>query len=528
MKSNNGNHGSGSHIGRYREIASVFVKYRLDELVQTLGLRSFLPFRWIPLSAIPVHRTMYSKPVRTRMAIEELGTAFVKIGQILSTRTDILPSDYIQELAKLQNSLRPIPIDAVKEVIRQELKKSPDEVFKEFGSDPLGVASIGQAHAAKLLDGTDVVVKVQKPGVYGQVSEDMDILHHLAVSASERQETFGYYDLVDLVDEITDTMMTELDYVSEGRNAEYFADVFKDDPKIHIPKVFWEYTTSRVITLERIRGIGILQTAELDKAGFDRKDLAVRAVNIWLKMIFEENIFHADPHPGNLFVEPDGRLGLVDFGMVGVIDIDVRNSLVNVVRSIMDNDVDFLVDSLLDLGALSSVISREGLRKDIKHLWMHLPMIVSRRTPLSSLGDLFAVIRRNKVKLPANTFVLLKTMAMAQSLGVSLDSAFDYFQLVLPRVDQELKNRYKPSAILRRLPRAIGDFALFGAGLPTRVMRIVRSIERGDFQIKTDVSGIERHMEHLERIINRVVAGLIVSAVILGLALIYLAYRTGH
>ncbi len=505
-------------FSRYRQIVMVLLKHRLGDLIRTFGLERFLPLHLIPPS-YPWYKNEYTASQRTRMALEELGTTFVKMGQILSTRTDFLPSDLTQELAKLQDSLTPVPLELIEKVISDELGRPPRELFASFDPNPVGVASIGQAHAAKLHDGTDVVVKVHKPGVVEQVTEDLAILRQLAASATQRSKGLPEYDLTILVEEISDTLMGELDYVREGHTAEHFAQFFREDSSVHIPKIFWEYTTPQVITLERIRGIGILDVAALDKADFDRKELATRSVNIWAKMFFEDTIFHADPHPGNLFVEADGRLGLVDFGMTGLIDDEVRDRLMSAIKGILDRDVDLFIDSLMDLGAVVTLNSRVNLRRDLKHIMTHYPDPMLQLNLSYNLGELFAVVRRNHVQLPANTFLLLKTMAMAQSIGRGLDSDFDFLQLLKPYIEKTLKERYAPSAILRRLPSAAAQLAMFGAGLPRRLDRVVKSVERGEFQVRTDVSGLDYYIYHLERVINRAVIGIIVAAIIMALAI---------
>jgi ubiquinone biosynthesis protein len=456
------------------------------------------------------------------MALEELGTTFVKMGQILSTRTDILPSDYTQELSKLQNSLEPLHLDVVEKIIKEELGRTVSEVFSSFDQLPLGVASIGQAHGATLKDGSEVVVKVRKPGVPEQVTQDLEILRQLA-DAAEGGIGVGQYDFSRLIEEIADTLNAELDYVREGHSAEHFATLFQDDPTVHIPKVFWKYTTPRVLTLERIKGTGINDVPALTAAGFDLKELAKRSINIWMKMIFEDGVFHADPHPGNLFVEPDGRLGLVDFGITGLMDDEVRDHLVSAIKGILDRDVNLVVESLMDMGAVAPTGSMDNLRRDLKHVMGHYPALMEDMHISSNIGELFAVTRRNYVQLPANTFLLLKTMAMVQGLGRGLDPDLDFFALLIPNVEQVLKKKYAPSALLKRLPAAAGQLAMFGMGLPARLMRIARSIERGELKIRTDLSGVEHHMEHLERLVNRAILGIIVAAIIMALGLVFLA-----
>jgi ubiquinone biosynthesis protein len=518
----------GHHFARYRQIAAVLVKYQLKEPIETLGMERYLPLRWLPPS-LPWRKQIYTKPQRMRLALEEMGTTFVKLGQILSTRADLVPPDYLNELVKLQNALKPLPASLIKGVIVEELGRPIEAIFACFEDDPIGVASIGQVQSATLRDGTDVVVKVQKPGVQQQVDEDMEILHQLAASASQSWEGARQYDLNGVVQETSETLKAEMDYVREGHSAEYFANFFASDRLVHVPRIFWDYATQKVVTMERIRGIGILDNEALKKAHYDLKDLAKRACNLWLRMIFEGIAFHADPHPGNLFVEDGGRLGLVDFGMIGLVDDEVRDYLIKTVKAILDRDVDLLIDALVDLGALGKDTSRDSLRADLKHIMSHYPKLtVVELQGSSNLGELLATLRRNHVQLPSNTFLVLKTVAMAHSLGIHLDPDFDIVPLLEEHIKKVIDKTRSFGAVVRELPGTIADLASFGAALPERVTRLIKSVERGEIEVRTNVSGIEVHLEHIERIINRVVLGIVLAAVVIGLAVVYLATQIGR
>ena len=520
------------HFARYRKIAIVLARYRLEEVLRYIGMQRYIFSLWM-LRGNPWRKMAYTKPERMCMAIEELGTCFVKLGQILSTRADLMPPAYIKELSKLQSSLKPLTVEVIKKVISEELGRPADEVFSSFDPHPIGVASIGQVYSCTLADGTEVVTKVQKPGVPEVVEEDMYILGRSAVSAAKNWKEAQQYDLVGIVQEITDTIRTETDYIQEGHSAEYFAQFFQKDRTIHIPKIFWGSTTVRVITMERIRGIGILDVQSLDKAGFDRKELAKRGVSLWLKMVFEGEAFHADPHPGNLFVEPDGRLGLVDFGMVCMIDNEVRWHLANALKAVIDRNVDLLIDMLIELGAVSLRLegSRARLRKDLKYVMALYPTIhLQKRSESvsSNLEQLFSVLRRNHIQLPSNTFQLLKTITMAQSLGRGLDPQFDILPLLESSVERIFKERYSVTAALRRLPAAAAEMANLAGGLPQRLDRMMKTVERGEIQVRADVSGVERYIHQAERLVNRTVIGIIAAALILGFALFFLAYQMGH
>jgi ubiquinone biosynthesis protein len=241
-------------------------------------------------------------------------------------------------------------------------------------------------------------------------------------------------------------------------------------------------------------------------------------------MVFEDDMFHADPHPGNMFVEADGRLGLIDFGMVGMVDGEVRDHLASAVKAIIDRDVDTLLDSIVDMGAVAPEGSKADFRADLKHVMGHYPQLADFYLT-TNLGEIFSVIRRNHVQLPANTFLLLKTMSMAQSLGKGLDPDFDFFEELKPYIEQIIQKRYSVSAAVRRLPSAVSDLVLLGGGLPKRLLRIIKSVERGEFHVGTNVEGLERHLEHLERIVRMMVLGILAAAIFLGMTILFLAFK---
>ncbi len=502
----------------------VLLRHRLNDMLHTVGLDRYFPFHWVP-PALPWIKDDRTRPQRVRVAIEELGTTFVKVGQILSTRTDILPPDYTDELSSLQNGLTPLPTGVVEQVIARELGHPIGEIFQSFDPTPVGVASIGQAHAAVLKDGSEVIIKARKPGVLEQVEEDLDILRQLAASAADRWAAAEHYDLREIVEEIAEALTFEMDYIREGHNADHFRAFFKDDPSVHVPKVYWNYTTPRVIVLERIKGIGISDVAALEKAGFDLKELARRAADIWVRMVFRDVMFHADPHPGNLYIEQDGRLGLIDFGMAGFIDDEVRESIASAVRGILERDADLVVDSLIDLGAVShNAADRDGLRRDVKHVMTHYALPTMQTSTSGTLSELLNTARDNHVRVPANTFLLLKTMAMAQALGKNLDPDFDFFAVIKPEVQAIIDRRYSTFSVASKLPSAIADFVSLSSSLPKRAARVMRAIEQGEFRMHTDVPALEIHLEHLERIVNRLIIGMVVAALLMGAAIILLAY----
>ena len=504
------------HLKRSRQIASVLLSQGWDFLrnndQRTAGATSSLAAN--------------ARPLHLRLALEELGTTFIKLGQILSTRADLLPAEYLAELTKLQDSASPVPFEKIQEVLLTELGQSNEDVFAQFDPVPLAAASIGQAYAATLRDGTEVVVKVRRPGVVEQVNEDLEILNELAATASRHWEFAGNYDLTGLVEEFSQTLRRELDYIREAHSAERFAVNFATDPQIHVPRVFWEATTSRVLTLERIRGVKINDLKALDEQGTDRRRLADYATNVVLKMVCEDGFFHADPHPGNFFIEPSGTIGLIDFGMVGVIDEQTQELLAELLIAIDHQDADRLVDVFLDLGVTRRRIDRASVRRDIDRLlvtYWGLPLGELRVTAL--LNDVYSIMRRHRMHLPSNLALLLKTVIMIEGLGVTLDPDFHLPKVLTPYTQRLVLRQYSPFRLARNFGRSSLELARLAMEMPQHLRRIATATEAGNLQIGMRPEGFDPVIDRLERIANRIVLGVIAAAFINGLAVLVLVYR---
>ncbi|MBI4498067.1 MAG: AarF/ABC1/UbiB kinase family protein [Chloroflexi bacterium] len=514
-----------NHRSRYRQLADTLARHGLGYLVGVLGLERLIPFHR-GLLGHPRREEPYTRPEHVRMALEDLGATFIKLGQILSTRADLLPPDYQAELAKLQDAAPPVPSEAIQEVLVEELGRPLAAVFSSFDPAPLAAASIGQAHAATLPDGTEVVVKVRRPGVVEQIEEDLEILQNLAAVASRRWEQAGEYDLVGLAQEFAQTLRAELDYIQEGRSAERFAANFAGDPNVHVPRIVWEATTSRVLTLERVRGIKISEVAALDAAGIDRKALAERSARILLKMVFEDGFFHADPHPGNFFIEPGGRIGLIDFGMVGTVDERTQEQLVGLLLAITSQDADRLVDAFLDLGIARGRVDRSLLRQDLEHLvsrYYGRPLGEIAIGPL--LSESQAVARHHHLHLPANLALLIKTIVMSEGLGARLDPSFNLAMVLAPYAQRLLLRQYSPLLWARRMGHASLEAARLGVELPQQARRLMRDLERGGLEVGVRLTEFELLAARLERLANRIVLGIVTAAFIIGLAVLMAVYH---
>lgn len=513
------------HLKRYRQIAEVLVRHGLGYFVDILRLKRFVPFH--PSDGGPdAAEASRSQPDHVRRALEELGATFIKLGQILSTRADLLPPEYLKELAKLQDAAPPVASETILEAVASELGKPVDEIFVRFDRDPLAAASIGQAHAATLSDGTEVVVKVRRPGVVEQVHEDVEILRNLAAAASRRWAAVEQYDLVGLTNEFADTIQSELDYVREGKNAERFARNFAGNPTVHIPRVFLDTSTSRVLTLERVRGIKVDDPAALEATDIDGKTLAHRAVGMLLQMVFEDGFFHADPHPGNFFIEPGGRIGLVDFGMVGTVDERSRELLADLLLALTSRDADRLIDGILDLGAVRGHLDRNGLRADLDSLLSRYADLPLGSIPLGPLlEEALTVVRQHQLQLPSNLALLFKMLIMAEGLGARLDPTFRLIEELQPRAEHLMLQQYSPRAWRRRMARAGLDAARLATELPGEVRRLLETLGRSNLEFGVRRESIEPLVKRLEDLTNRLVLGILAAAFIVGLAVLLLIYH---
>lgn len=512
-------------LSRSRQIADVLARHGLGYLVGILGLERFVPFHR-GLLGHPRRDQPYTRPEHIRMALEELGATFIKLGQVLSTRADLLPPEYLVELAKLQDAAPLISWEIIEETLGLELGQPLGACFGTFGPVPLAAASIGQTYAATLLDGTEVVVKIRRPGVVEQVEEDLAILHDLAAAASRRWELADQYDLVGLAEEFAQTLRAELDYIREGRSAERFAANFAGDTTVHIPRIFWETTTARVLTLERIRGMKVNDLDALDAANIDRPALAGRAARVILKMVFEHGFYHADPHPGNLFIEPDGRIGIIDFGMVGTVDAHTQEQLTRVVLALTSAHPDQLVDAIVDLGIARGRLDRSSLRRDVEQLFTQYS---GKALGEIAIGPLLqralAVVRRHHLQLPANLVLLLKTIIMNEGMGARLDPDFRLPPVLAPYAKRLVFQQLAPSRVARQLSQASMDMVQLGATLPQQMRRIVGDLERGNLTVRLSPEDFEPLIRRFEQLANRIVLGIIAAAFITGLAVLLAVYH---
>ncbi|HWC38139.1 MAG TPA: AarF/ABC1/UbiB kinase family protein [Acidimicrobiales bacterium] len=515
----------GSYHDRQVQIAEVVVRHGWEHVLEFLGLEGLVSFerRLLGRNSGP------TAAVDLRLALEELGATFVKLGQFASTRADLLPPDYQSELAKLQDDDPPVPQDQIEDIVGSELKTAADKVFATFDPVPLASASIGQAHAATLHDGTDVVVKVRRPGVVEQVEEDLEIIHNLAVRLSQRWEEAARWDVVGLSEELGRSLRAELDYLQEAANAERFAANFANEPGVEIPRVFRDLSTSRVITLERLRGMKVTDLAALDAAGIDRPTLAQQATRRVAKEVFEDGFFHGDPHPGNFFVQASGRVGMIDFGRMGTVDDRLRSQLRKLLMALMGNDPDRLVSAFLALGTSTGPIDRDQLRGDLAGLLSRTGQGDASGAVEATVNDVLEVIRRYRLRIPRDLALLLRVIIMEEGLLTTLDPDFELTEALAPYARRAFARELSPAALARRVEKFGIDTAELAVDLPGQLHRVLDALgDSGGFEVHLRAAELQPLMGRAEHLGNRIAASILAAAAINGLSGLAARRGDGH
>ncbi len=505
---------------RLRQILTTLARHGLGWLVLELGFGRFLPFRRLKRKGRPT-----TGPEHFRAAMEDLGATFIKMGQVLSTRPDILPPDYIEEFSKLQDHAPPISYDDVASVIEDDLGSPPEDLFGTFSPQPVASASIGQVHTAELSDGTPVVVKVQRPNAFDVVERDLDILRDFSRQAAQRSHWGQVYDVEGWFREFAFTLRNEFDYTVEAANAEHFGREFRDDEVLHVPRVYRRYSSRHVLTLERIGGIKISNVQALDRAGIDRRGLARESARILLTMVFEHGFFHADPHAGNFFVMPDGKIGMMDFGMVGFLDDYHRDTLLRIMLALMSQDADRLVDEILVLGVARQNVQRYTLRQDVQHLmrrYAYKPLKEIQAT--SAFHDLMNVARRHRLQMPAELVLTAKVMGMAEGLAEQLDPDFEVLTFAEPYVKRFWVNAFAPARRVRQAKETVLDLLDVSETLPRNLRRILRQSEQGSFRLHVQTDHSSEALRQIQRAANRVAFSVLTAALIVGSGLLMLVY----
>ena len=506
---------------RFSHIASVLARHGFHEFLDRLKARYHgLPRRTFIRQSPP--RGAISAPERLRLAFEELGPTFIKFGQVLSSRPDIIPAEYIQELSKLQDDVPEFPFEDARKLIESQLKRPMTDIFLHLDERPRAAASLAQVHRAKLLSGDDVAVKVQRIGVDKVIENDIRILREFAGLVERRIPESRRYEPSGLVDEFARSIRHELDFVREGRNMDRFRKYFSGTPIIYIPKVYWELTTPKVLTIEYIDGIKITDIDSLDAAGLDRKAIAVNGANITLKEVFEFRFFHADPHPGNLFVCENNIIAPVDFGMTGTIEEDVADQMSGIFLAVLQKDVDGLVKNLRALGVAEDVEDIRSFKIDVRDLvdrYYGLPL--SKIEIGGVFRELMGIVQRYRLRLPHNFAMIGKALMITEGVGRALYPDFNILEIAKPYARRLLWKRYDPRRQLNEMRKTGAETLDFLKALPTDLKEIFAIIRKGKFTMLFEHRGLELLVDELDRSSNRISFAVVIAALIVGSSLIF-------
>lgn len=512
-----------SRVRRYREIVDVMIRHGFGYLVDRFGLRPFRSLRERLVGPRPLKEQLLllSEAERLRLALEELGPTFIKFGQILSTRYDLIPEDFILELSKLQDRVPPFDYLEAKKSVEQELGKNIEDIFLSFDPEPIAAASIGQVHRARLYSGEDVIVKVMRPGIEEIIQTDLNILMSMAKFAEKHIKESKFFYPVGFVEEFSRILRQEIDYTHEAQNADRFYSNFAGSTAVRIPKVFREYTTNRVLTMEFLEGIKISDIAQIEAYGLDKKKISIDLANIYLKMIFEDGYYHADPHPGNIMVSREGIIIFLDFGIAGYVDPVLHENLANLIISIQRNDIDFLIEVLMEMGLISEIVSEPMLRIKLEEL-INKYYGLSRKfiDPSVFLQDLIEVVIKSRGKIPTNIMLLSKTLATRDEISHKLDPEHNFAELVGPYIKKMILERTSASYVIKETAKTVWDYASLIKAFPGRVRHILTKAEKGTLKLELEHQGIETLIEELDVTSNRLSFSMIISALIIGSSLI--------
>lgn len=498
------------NVNRWGEILSVLSKYGLANWVARFDWDFAKRFFKDPDGELLAR---HRPEARIRLAMIELGPTFVKLGQILSTRADLVGVDLATELRQLQDAVRPDPPDVVRATIESELGRNIEAIFAEFSDQPIASASIGQVHSARLRNGEEVVVKVQHAGIIDKVRVDLDIVVGLSQMAEMVPEMAPYRPRA-VVAEFQRTLRRELDFDREERNMRQFAHDFADDPTVCIPRSYPELCTSRVLTMEHLVGIRLIERERLIAAGYDLEQVAQRGAELYLKMIFVHGCYHADPHPGNIVVLPGNVIGLFDFGMIGRIDEPLRENIEEMLSALIEHDAMHLTSIIMRIGMTPPQLDQAALSVDLADFVAHYANQRLDDFDLgSALNEMLEIIRRYQIMLPERVAMLVKVFVMLEGTSRLLSPTFSLMEVMQPYKKQLVWRRLSPVRHARKLRRLYSEVEHLVEVLPRGLVEILQQVQTGKFDIHLDHRGLEPS-------VNRLVLGMLASALFLGSSLL--------
>jgi ubiquinone biosynthesis protein len=504
------------NLGRIKQVINVATKHGFMRIIKRIGLMNLVTLKPTKFEAVG------DEPVRVRKMLEELGPTYVKIGQVLSMRPDLIPPEYVKELAQLYDKAAPISFDKIKERVESELGKPLNEVYKEFTEQPIAAASMGQVHKAKLLDGTEVVVKVQRPGIREIIDTDIDIVYFFANLAEKNIPSMKTFRPIEVVRELEEMLHNEINYLLEAKSAEKMYRNFKNIPYVKIPKIFPQYCTKRIITMEHIKGKRLTKKGFSAK-GIDNTKIAILIARAMVKQLFQDGFFQADPSPGNIIVVNNEKIALIDFGAMGKVSQSRRKLLMEMLVGVATHDVESVVNSLLEMSDVEGEIDKQALKRDVTQLLDYYHEEKPTVYDMEIADNIIELSRKYDLRLPADFTLLERALFETESTCRLLDPDFDLLKAVAPIIKEITMDTMGPKEQIQDFIRSLRRYHKLFKLLPTRIDKLLNKIEDGELTVKMDVRGATHLETRLGEMFKRIEFGLIIFALILAATIIYVS-----
>ncbi len=505
------------NVKRYKEIAKVLVKYGFGFFVKKLYENNLVPSYILNRRKTNLD---LSTGKRIRLMCEELGPTFIKLGQIASTRSDLLSDEIIEELMKLQDNVKEVPFEELDEVFKNEFKVSTEIAFSEFDEAPLAAASIGQVHRAILKTGERVIVKIQRPNIKRRVKTDISILLSMSKNFDEYFKDMFPVNLYEIMLELTNSIKYELDYTKEARNTERFIENYKNNNKVYIPKVYWEYTSEKVLTQEWIEGIKVSNIRLIKEKGWDTSKIANIGARLFLKQVFIDGFFHGDPHPGNILVISENKIAFIDFGLCGYFDEKTVSLITNLFIAGAKKDIDKIIDLLMQIESITNKTNINRLKEDLVYLISHYYNMPLKKINISKMvSELMIIIYENKIKLPSQFTLLFKALITLEGTGRLLNPEFSISSILTEFSKEVLRHKYNLNSIFKNLANLFEELLYDLKSYPRQLKNIIKMLEKNKIKISLDLIGFDRLEEIFKNSFNRLSLSLIISSLIIGSSL---------
>lgn len=506
------------NLKRYKEIVYVLIKYGFSFVVEKLNMEG-VAYK-IPITNPPEEIKNMSTGEKIRRAIEELGPTYIKLGQILSTRKDLLDQDIIDELSKLRDNVEEFDTELAKSIFKTEIGLDIDKVFKNFNDKPIGAASIGQVYEASLDSGEEVIIKIQRPNIESIIKSDLEILKSMAIALKDFKKDIDI-DLVQIVEEFQTQLMRELDYNFEALNAIKFRKIFDKSDDVYIPEIYEKYTTKRILVMERIIGVKLSDVDKIKKLGWDTKAISEIGVRSLLKQVFEHGFFHADPHPGNIFILSQKTISYIDFGMIGIVDKKSLNLLNEIAIALVEKNVDRIIYILMEMDVVNTEVDMSGIRQDLLYLIHYYYDVPLEKISITDiLNEVFRFLRKYKISIPAQLLTLAKTIITLEGTGRELNPDFSLSSMGHEFMKYYYVNKFNPQRVFMSSKHIAEEMLLDIKTIPKQMRVILRNIEKNNIKMQIEDVKFVSLEEKITDLTTQISLSLVLASIVVGSSLI--------